>query len=150
MDHGAASRRASPIARGLVASAALILWAAAAAHAQGPQFDVGAPPGAAGGASTVGQPLGAADFPDFGTPVDRTVQRPSGPGGQPRARRRPRRARRRSSGRRAGTSSPFTPIQEQNVPAYGDLDLPEQVRRARRRHDDRRGDRSARASRTST
>src|ERR1700679_120343 len=38
------------------------------AQAQGPQFDVGAPPGAAGGASAVGQPLGAAAFPDFGTP----------------------------------------------------------------------------------
>ncbi len=92
MDHGAASRRASPIARGLVASVALFLWAAAAAHAQGPQFDVGAPPGAAAGASTVGQPLGAADFPDFGGTVDHTLQRQGRAGRQPCARRRPRRA----------------------------------------------------------
>ena len=38
------------------------------ACAQGPQIDIGAPPGAAGGASAVGQPLGGAAFPDFGSP----------------------------------------------------------------------------------
>src|SRR5271156_6368224 len=38
------------------------------AQAQGPQFDVGSPPGAAGGARAGGQPLGAAAFSDFGTP----------------------------------------------------------------------------------
>jgi cobalt-zinc-cadmium efflux system outer membrane protein len=36
------------------------------ARAQGPQFDLGSPPGAAGGSSAVGQPIGAAAFPDFG------------------------------------------------------------------------------------
>ena len=40
----------------------------APARAQGPQFDVGAPPGAAGGSSAVGQPLGQANFPSFDTP----------------------------------------------------------------------------------
>ena len=51
-----------------VAAAAVVILLAAQARAQGPQFDVGAPPGAAGGASTVGMPLGQANFPDFGTP----------------------------------------------------------------------------------
>ena len=69
-------------------------------RAQGPQFDVGAPPGAAGGASTVGQPLGAANFPDFDTPVDRTVQRPG------RARRHPRPV--------AGLGSPACPSSGSN------------------------------------
>ena len=76
-------------------------------HAQGPQFDVGAPPGAAGGASTVGQPLGSADFPDFGTPSIAPFSGKPGPGGQPRpgelTRRRPAR---RCSGLRPGASSP--------------------------------------------
>ena len=52
---------------GLLASA-ISTSLAPSAKAQGPQFDVGSPPGAAGGASAVGQPLGAAAFPDFGTP----------------------------------------------------------------------------------
>jgi outer membrane protein, heavy metal efflux system len=51
------------------------------AQAQGPQFDVGAPPGAAGGASAVGQPLGAAAFPDFGTPSNAPFSGRSGPTG---------------------------------------------------------------------
>jgi cobalt-zinc-cadmium efflux system outer membrane protein len=46
----------------------LLTWGAACARAQGPQFDVGSPPGAAGGVSAVGQPLGAAAFPDFSGP----------------------------------------------------------------------------------
>ena len=50
----------------LVAAISTLL--APSARAQGPQFDVGSPPGAAGGASAVGQPLGAAAFPDFGSP----------------------------------------------------------------------------------
>jgi outer membrane protein, heavy metal efflux system len=49
-------------------AAAISTLLAPSAKAQGPQFDVGSPPGAAGGASAVGQPLGAAAFPDFGTP----------------------------------------------------------------------------------
>jgi cobalt-zinc-cadmium efflux system outer membrane protein len=52
----------------LVATAAILMLAAGPAWGQGPQFDVGSPPGAAGGASAVGQPLGAANFPDFGSP----------------------------------------------------------------------------------
>jgi outer membrane protein, heavy metal efflux system len=45
-----------------------VIVLATSARAQGPQFDVGSPPGAAGGASAVGQPLGQANFPDFETP----------------------------------------------------------------------------------
>src|ERR1700723_173494 len=51
------------------------------AQAQGPQFDVGAPPGAAGGASAVGQPLGAAAFPDFGSPSNAPFSGRGGPMG---------------------------------------------------------------------
>jgi cobalt-zinc-cadmium efflux system outer membrane protein len=54
---------------------------ASAARAQGPQFDVGSPPGAAGGASAVGQPLGAANFPDFGSPSNAPFSGRAGPMG---------------------------------------------------------------------
>ena len=49
-------------------AAAISTLLTSSAMAQGPQFDVGSPPGAAGGSSAVGQPLGAAAFPDFGSP----------------------------------------------------------------------------------
>jgi cobalt-zinc-cadmium efflux system outer membrane protein len=96
-------------------------------RAQGPQFDVGAPPGAAGGASTVGQPLGAADFPDYGTISIAPVSGRAGPGGS-----RAPASSFASPGApifRTSTRSQFAvqPIQEQNVPAYGDLDLPEEM-----------------------
>jgi cobalt-zinc-cadmium efflux system outer membrane protein len=51
------------------------------ALAQGPQFDVGSPPGAAGGSSAVGQPLGAANFPEFGSPVSAPFSGRAGPMG---------------------------------------------------------------------
>ncbi len=63
------------------ASVAILLLAAATARGQGPQFDVGSPPGAAGGASAVGQPLGAANFPDFGSPSNAPFSGRAGPGG---------------------------------------------------------------------
>jgi outer membrane protein, heavy metal efflux system len=126
MGHGAASRRASPIARSLVASTALIFMAAVPARAQGPQFDVGAPPGAAAGASTVGQPLGAADFPDYEAPSITPFSGKAGPGGS----RAPAAALAAPSAPVFRTSAPsqfaVQPIQEQDIPAYGDLDLPEQ------------------------
>ena len=53
--------------------------AGASAQAQGPQFDVGSPPGAAGGNSAVGQPLGAAAFPDFGSPSNAPFSGRAGP-----------------------------------------------------------------------
>jgi cobalt-zinc-cadmium efflux system outer membrane protein len=67
MDHCVGNIRASRVARALLVPG---LWMAlgTCVWAQGPQFDVGSPPGAAGGASAVGQPLGAAAFPDFGSP----------------------------------------------------------------------------------
>ena len=58
-----------------------LLLTAASARGQGPQFDVGSPPGAAGGASAVGQPLGAANFPDFGSPSNAPFSGRAGPGG---------------------------------------------------------------------
>ena len=58
-----------------------LLLTAASARGQGPQFDVGSPPGAAGGASTVGQPLGAANFPDFGSPSNAPFSGRAGPRG---------------------------------------------------------------------
>jgi cobalt-zinc-cadmium efflux system outer membrane protein len=128
MPHGTASRRASPVARVLVAAVAWILLATAVAHAQGPQIDYGAPPGAAGGASTVGQPLGAADFPDFEAeaPSLAPFSGRAGPGGS----RAPAAALAAPSAPvfRTSTQAQFVvqPIQEQEVPAYGDLDLPEQ------------------------
>ena len=51
-----------------IAPAVVLFLLTSFAQAQGPQFDVGSPPGAAGGASAVGQPLGQANFPDFETP----------------------------------------------------------------------------------
>ncbi len=63
------------------ASVAMVLLAAATARGQGPQFDVGSPPGAAGGSSAVGQPLGAANFPDFGSPSNAPFSGRAGPGG---------------------------------------------------------------------
>ncbi len=119
------SLRALRIARGLVATIALVLLASATARAQGPQFDAGAPPGAAGGSSTVGQPLGGADFPDYGSPSITPFSGRPGPAG--------------SHVPAASQSTPGTPnfrnstrsrfavqtVPEANVPAYGDLDLPE-------------------------
>jgi cobalt-zinc-cadmium efflux system outer membrane protein len=128
MGHGAAIRRASRVARSVGAVIALLVAASATARGQGPQIDYGAPPGAAAGASTVGQPLGAADFPDFegAAPSLAPLSGRAGPGGShaPAA----------SFGApgtpnfRTSTRSQFavTPIQEQNIPAYGELDLPEQ------------------------
>ena len=66
-----------------------VILLTASAAAQGPQFDVGAPPGAAGGASTVGQPLGQANFPDFETPSITPFSGKVGVGGVSRPDRRP-------------------------------------------------------------
>ena len=66
MDRFSETIRARRLTQAIALSAAILLTASA--RAQGPQFDVGAPPGAAGGASAVGQPLGQANFPDFQSP----------------------------------------------------------------------------------
>lgn len=118
------SRRAPRTARGLTATIAVILLASASARAQGPQFDTGAPPGAAGGASTVGQPLGAADFPDFQTPSIAPFSGKPGPAGShvPAASQTMPGA---PAFRTTDRSQRVQPIEEANVPAYGDLDLPE-------------------------
>jgi hypothetical protein len=93
------------------------------ARAQGPQFDPGAPPGAAGGMSAVGQPLGAANFPDFETPQSTPISGRAGLGG--------------SHAPISGLSTPGAPVfrtsgaqetitsaQPLSVPSYGELDLP--------------------------
>ena len=67
MDHRVVKIRYRAIILASLAAAISTLLATSA-QAQGPQFDTGSPPGAAGGASSVGQPLGAAAFPDFGSP----------------------------------------------------------------------------------
>jgi outer membrane protein, heavy metal efflux system len=67
MDHRLPNKRVYQLVRALFVRGLWIVLGTSA-FAQGPQFDVGSPPGAAGGASAVGQPLGAAAFPDFGTP----------------------------------------------------------------------------------
>jgi outer membrane protein, heavy metal efflux system len=128
MDGLTSRHRSRWSARAWTVSAVLILLSATAmARAQGPQFDVGAPPGAAGGASTVGQPLGAADFFDYSSGSIAPISGKAGPGGThvpasslaaPPA-----------PVFRTSTASQFAvqPIQEANVPAYGDLDLPEEM-----------------------
>jgi cobalt-zinc-cadmium efflux system outer membrane protein len=128
MDRDIGSHRTRRSARRWTASAVLILLTTAAtAHAQGPQFDVGSPPGAAGGGSTVGQPLGSADFPDFSTPSNAPFSGKPGPAGSHVP----------ASSLAAPTAPVFRtssrsrfavqPIQEANVPAYGDLDLPDEM-----------------------
>jgi outer membrane protein, heavy metal efflux system len=67
MDHSVGNKRVYQLIRALFLPGLWIMLGTSA-FAQGPQFDVGSPPGAAGGASAVGQPLGAAAFPDFGSP----------------------------------------------------------------------------------
>jgi outer membrane protein, heavy metal efflux system len=67
MDHSVGNKRVYQLIRALFLPGLWIMLGTIA-FAQGPQFDVGSPPGAAGGASAVGQPLGAAAFPDFGSP----------------------------------------------------------------------------------
>jgi cobalt-zinc-cadmium efflux system outer membrane protein len=109
----------------LAASAVWILLTTAA-RAQGPQFDVGAPPGAAGGASTVGQPLGQANFPDWSTPSIAPFSGRAGAGG--------------SHVPLAGLSVPGVPIfratgaqaavtslQPMQTTQYGELQLPPEM-----------------------
>jgi outer membrane protein, heavy metal efflux system len=110
-----------------VAASTFLILLVSPAHAQGPQFDVGAPPGAAGGASLVGQPLGAANFPDpdLGpSPSTAIISGRPGPGGThifsggltvpgvPNFR----------TSNLAGAGTPT--IQPLQVPTYGDLELP--------------------------
>jgi cobalt-zinc-cadmium efflux system outer membrane protein len=98
------------------------LWSPLAS-AQGPQFDPGSPPGAAGGSSAVGQPLGAANFPDFNSPSSAPFSGRPGPGGShvpvsalstpgPPV------------FRTSGAQSTITAAQPLSVPTYGELDLP--------------------------
>lgn len=125
MGHRRVRRRAAPTARIFLAWAAWLALASAGAHAQGPQIDYGAPPGAAAGASTVGQPLGAADFPDYNAASLTPFSGRPGPGGSHV----PASAMSAPSApvfrTQQATQLAVQPIQAQEVPAYGDLDLPD-------------------------
>jgi cobalt-zinc-cadmium efflux system outer membrane protein len=109
-----------------MAASAVLFLMPSFARAQGPQFDVGAPPGAAGGPSTVGQPLGQANFPDFETPSIAPFSGKAGVGG--------------SHAPIAGLSVPGAPVfratgaqvpppslQPLQSTQYGDLQLPPQM-----------------------
>jgi cobalt-zinc-cadmium efflux system outer membrane protein len=136
MDERAGSGRARHAARTGALLATLALWAASA-QAQGPQFDVGSPPGgaggasllgeplgAAGGSSKVGQPLGAAAFPDFGSPSSVPFSGRSGPMGShvpASALATPGVPVFRIPGAQAAITQSAQPLQ---VPQYGDLELP--------------------------
>jgi cobalt-zinc-cadmium efflux system outer membrane protein len=123
MDHGVVKSRLR------VALFSVLLFAiseslVSVAKAQGPQFDVGSPPGAAGGSTAVGQPLGAAAFPDFGSPSSAPFSGRGGPMG--------------SHIPASALSAPGVPVfrvqgaqlaikqnaQPAQVPQYGELELP--------------------------
>jgi cobalt-zinc-cadmium efflux system outer membrane protein len=80
MNHREATSRVRRIALAVFVPVIWILTATSA-RAQGPQFDVGSPPGSAGGSSTVGQPLGSANFPEFGSPISAPFSGRPGPMG---------------------------------------------------------------------
>lgn len=113
--------------RRAVAASAILIALSIPVQAQGPQFDVGAPPGAAGGKSLVGQPLGAANFPDPDTgppPSSPLISGRPGPGGShifsggltipgvPNF---------RTSNMAQAVAPTIAPLE---VPTYGDLELP--------------------------
>jgi outer membrane protein, heavy metal efflux system len=113
--------RASGLVQSVVASAIFILLMTPA-RAQGPQFDVGSPPGAAGGASTVGQPLGQANFPS-GSTSNAPFSGRAGVGGShvplanlstPGA----------PVFRQGGAQAAVASIQPAQTPQYGELSLP--------------------------
>jgi outer membrane protein, heavy metal efflux system len=123
MGHPEGKIRAPGLMRTTIAFAMALLLTTAA-RAQGPQFDVGSAPGAAGGASVVGQPLGAAGFPDFGTPSSTPVS-----GGAGRARSHIPVASQALPGvpafRIRGVQASITQsAQPAQIPQYGELSLP--------------------------
>jgi outer membrane protein, heavy metal efflux system len=125
MGHPRGGIRAPGLMQAIIVSAMLILLTTSA-RAQGPQFDTGSPPGAAGGASLVGQPLGQANFPDFETPSITPFSGRPGPGGShaPIANLTP-------PGvpvfKQTGAQVKVTSIQPVQAPQYGDLDLPPEL-----------------------
>jgi cobalt-zinc-cadmium efflux system outer membrane protein len=126
MGHPRGKNRAPGLRRAVIAFAMLILLMTSA-RAQGPQFDVGSPPGAAGGASVVGQPVGAAGFPDFETPSSAPVS-----GGAGRARSHIPVASQAIPGvpvfRVPGVQSSITQsAQPAQTPQYGELSLPPEM-----------------------
>lgn len=119
-------RRAAPRAtRARIGALIVAVWlSSTAARAQGPQFDVGAPPGSAGGASAVGQPLGSANFPSFDTPSNAPISGRAGPQGShvpAAAFASPGMPNFRTQGAQQAITQNATSLP---VPQYGDLDLP--------------------------
>jgi cobalt-zinc-cadmium efflux system outer membrane protein len=117
----------APRWRTVVAAWAAALLIVRAAHAQGPQLPTGGTSagGAAAGVSAVGQPLGAANFPDFsGARSIAPVSGRAGPGGS----RAPLSGLSipgapvfRTTGKALFSVQPIAPLE---VPAYGELELP--------------------------
>ena len=116
--------------RGLGPSApAILLVFVSVARAQGPQIDVSLPAGAAGGESMLGPRLGEPRYPEGGAPSAITPL--SGRGGA-----------RGTHAPLAGLSAPtgppasqagdrsriqIVPLQQADVPAYGELELPQKI-----------------------
>ena len=143
MGHGAASRRASPVARGLVASALDPVGGRGGARS-GTAVRRRRPARRGGGRQHASASRSAPPTsPTSRRPRTRRSAAEPGPGGQPRARRRARHAGRAGLPDVSRSQFAVQPIQEQDVPAYGDLDLPEQFEGPGQRDDDRRGDRAA-------
>ena len=120
-------RRAHRLSQAIFAASILLIMSCSA-RAQGPQFDVGAPPGAAGGSKVVGQPLGAANFPDPDTGSIAPFSGKAGIGGShaPAASlASPGAPAFRTSGAQASIRQNAQPL---NVPQYGDLELPPELR----------------------
>jgi len=122
MDMFAVVNRSRQVAQG-VAVAAMLILATTTARGQGPQISVGAPHGAAGGPTVVGQPLGAANFPDFSTPSIAPFSGKAGVGGShvPLAGLRLPGA---PVFRTSGAQQVFTSLQPLQSPQPGDLELP--------------------------
>jgi outer membrane protein, heavy metal efflux system len=125
MGHPRGRIRAPGLMQAIIASAMLILLTTSA-RAQGPQFDTGSPPGSAGGASMVGQPLGQANFPEFETPSITPFSGRPGPGGShaPISNLTPPGA---PVFRQTGAQVAVTSLQPMQTTQYGDLDLPPEM-----------------------
>jgi outer membrane protein, heavy metal efflux system len=117
--------RAPGLMQVIIASSMLALLTTAA-RAQGPQFDTGAPPGAAGGGSMVGQPQGQANFPEFDTPSIAPFSGKAGPGGS-RAPISNLSAPGAPVFRQTGAQVSVASIQPAQTTQYGDLDLPPEL-----------------------
>jgi cobalt-zinc-cadmium efflux system outer membrane protein len=125
MDGRGAVRRTFRLVQAVAAPTLLIL-VTSSVWAQGPQFDVGSPPGAAGGAKVVGAPLGQANFPDWSTPSIAPFSGRAGGGGShvplaglttPGV----------PTFRQTGAQQPVPSLQPMQTTQYGELQLPPEM-----------------------